>query len=435
MGNGGGMSNGSRQPEERRRHRRAQLHLPLELYHPRAKRRLATGTTLNVSPGGLLAEWHQAEPVRESQIVRVHIGPPVETWPERNGMFRARISRLVEGVRPGCAVEIIDESPLFLHAPELVGIHPRMLDLKRQLLEIARYDVNVLIRGESGTGKNVVAALIHKYSRRAGAPFVRVNCPSIPDSLLESQLFGHERGAFTDAKQARPGLFRVADRGTVVLDEVSAVPLSVQAKLLQVIEEKKFLPLGARDMVSVDVRIIATSNDNLERKMREGSFREDLFYRLNEMTLVVPPLRERATDVLILSEYFLHKYCRQFHKEYSPLGQERAERFLRYSWPGNVRELENTIKRGVLIGQFDTRSAAQDAPVLEPLGGPPGEAARDVVVPAGPVSMEEARAMAETEALRKALAECQYDRTKAAAALGISYRTLLRRMKKYGLKF
>jgi two-component system response regulator AtoC len=428
------MPDSTEQPPERREHLRADLLLPLQLYHSKAKRRLATGTTLNVSPKGLLAEWRQHEPVREDQTVRVHIGPPHETWPEHNGFFRAKIRRLGTGSQPRCAVEIIDDPPEFLFAPELIGTHPRMLELKRQILDIAAYGVNVLVRGESGTGKNVVASLVHKYSRRSAAPFVRVNCPSIPDSLLESQLFGHERGAFTDAKQKRPGLFRVADRGTIVLDEISAVPLSVQAKLLQVIEDKAFHPIGARDMVRVDVRIVATSNDHLERKMREGGLREDLFYRLNEMTLLLPPLRERATDVLILSEYFLQMYCTEFRKDYVPLGREVAERFLKYSWPGNVRELENTIKRGVLIGHFDTVRGGHHTETQAHRPEWAGQGYSPAQPSGQPMSMAEARAEAEKRALREALAACQYDRTRAAAALGISYRTLLRRMKKHNLK-
>ncbi len=418
---------------ERRERPRSNVPLPVQLYHSKANRRLAWGATRNVSPGGLLVEWDECDGVSGDQVVRVHVGPLVETWPERNGFFRGRIRRLESKPTLRCAVEILDDPPLFLLAAELVGMHPRILKLKRQLLEMADYDVNVLVRGESGTGKNVVAALIHRYSHRCASPYVRLNCPSIPDSLLESQLFGHEKGAFTDAKQGRPGLFRVADGGTLVLDEISSVPLSVQAKLLQAIEEKKFLPLGAREMVTVNVRLVATTNDNLERKIRNGAFREDLFYRLNEMALFVPPLRQRLTDVLILSEHFLRKYCAEFRKDYRPLDRAAAEQFLKYSWPGNVRELENTIKRGLLLGQFETARSASHASEshhaqVEPLASQKG------APPVRPVSMSEARAEAEKQALLGALAACQYNRTSAAARLGVSYRTLLRRMKKYSIQ-
>jgi len=299
---------------------------------------------------------------------------------------------------------------------------------------VADYDVNVLVRGESGTGKNVVARLIHQYSQRSHRPFVCVNCPSIPDTLFESQLFGHERGAFTDAKESKPGLLRVADRGTVVLDEISAVAMGIQAKLLQAIEDKKFLPIGGRDMVKVDVRFLATSNSDFEHMMRTGTFREDFFYRLNETALTMPPLRERATDVLLLADYFLRKLCAEFRKEYKPLDRQTAERFVAHDWPGNVRELQNTIKRGVVMGRFDPAEAR------------PGRHDRHMAAPAdedrpadassrrAPLSMREAKLDAERKVLMDALARCGYHRTKAAALLGISYRTLLRRMQKHKIE-
>jgi len=257
-----------------------------------------------------------------------------------------------------------------------------------------------------------------------------VNCPSIPDSLLESQLFGHERGAFTDAREQKPGLFRVADRGSVVLDEISAVALSVQAKLLQAVEDRKFLPVGAREMVKVDVRFMATTNADLSQMMRAGAFREDLFYRLNEMLLVLPPLRERASDVLLLAEYFLRKYSREFHKEYLPLDRTTAKQFVEYGWPGNVRELENTVKRGVVQGCFEPSRASSEQPEWRVPAGPnylTGSAA------APPASVKGAKLGAERQVLLEALSQCHYHRTRAAAHLGISYRTLLRWMKKHAI--
>jgi len=416
--------------DPRRRYPRSRISLALQLYHSKAKRRLARGVTLNVGLGGVFAQWDDHGQLSQNQVVRIHLGPPAETWPALNGFLRGRIERIEEGEPPRCALKFLGDPPLCLIAPELVGGHACMVALKKELLTLAAYDVNVLIRGESGTGKNVVAFLLHRYSARSGSPFVLVNLPTIPDSLLESQLFGHEKGAFTDAGKSRPGLFRVADKGSVVLDEISTVPFSVQAKLLQAIEEKSFLPIGSHTMVKVDVRLLATSNDNLEGKMRDGTFREDLFYRLTEMTIVVPPLRERATDVLILSEYFLRKYCRQFRREYRPLDRDIAERFLNYTWPGNVRELENTIKRGVLLGQFDT---AKTTNALSPgADALPWLGETHSGLPSGqPHSVGEARSAAERNSLVEALSRCQYDRTRTAAYLGVSYRTLLRWLKKH----
>ena len=425
------LSDTSETNQERREHLRADVRLPVELYHPDAERRLAEGTTVNLSAGGLLAECHGPTALRTGDRIKVHLGMSRHSWPDQNGMFPGLVRRVEEGARTFVVVQVSGRTPPALMAPELIGTHPSILDVKRQLLEVADYDVNVLIRGESGTGKNVAATMIHRYSHRLGAPFVRVNCPAIPDTLLESQLFGHEKGAFTDAKQAQPGLFRVADRGTLVLDEISAIPGAVQAKLLQAIEDKTFIPVGGREAVSVDVRIVATTNDHLERRIRDGSFREDLFYRLNEVTLTLPPLRDRKEDILLLAGYFLRKYATEFRKEYRPLDRSTVGMLLKYSWPGNVRELENTIKRGVLMGQFDTARAELYRPPVEPAALSPLPSA---AAPLNGRSMREAREEAEQVALIEALQAAGFDRTGAAARLGVSYRTLLRRIKKYGLK-
>jgi transcriptional regulator with PAS, ATPase and Fis domain len=429
------MAVDSQQMTERRAYRRSVVCLPLQLYNGKAKAMLAAGNTVNISPAGLLAELGNggAGRLQEEQVVRVHIGPPAEDWPQIDSFFDGTVRRLFGGTSRRCAIEVIGEPPDFLFAPEMVGTHPAIMRLKKTLLKIAAYDVSVLVRGESGTGKNVAAAIVHAHSTRAARPFVRINCPSIPELLLESQMFGHDRGAFTDAKESRPGLFRLANGGAVVLDEISAVPMSTQAKLLQAIEEKRFLPLGGKEMVKVDVRVIATTNDNLERRMREGTFREDLFFRLNEMVVVLPPLRDRASDVAILAEHFFQKYCRQFAKAYHPLEKETVEQLMRHSWPGNVRELENTIKRGVIVGDFETSSSTEpvDPPVQPgPLKRPPPE---DHAV-GDPPTLKDARKAAEKERIIQALAQAGYDRTRAAALLGISYRTLLRRMKEFGIQ-
>jgi transcriptional regulator with PAS, ATPase and Fis domain len=425
------MSQQSSEGRERRRYPRAELPLPLQLYDLRSEQRLAVGSTVNVSPVGMLAQFGENGQFEPGQLARVHVGLPAEVWPEQSGLFTGRVLRVESGPPALCALAVEEEPPAFLHAPELVGLHPSMLEVKSQLLEVVDYDVNILVQGESGTGKNVAAALIHRYSRRSKYPFIRVNCPSIPDTLLESQLFGHERGAFTDAKQAQPGLFRVADRGTLVLDEISAVPSAIQAKLLQAIEEKKFVPVGGRRTVEVDVRLIATTNDSMEKRIREGDLRKDLFYRLNEVTLTMPPLRDRKSDVPLLADYFMRRYCSEFRKPYRPLSRGTLEMFRHYAWPGNVRELENTIKRGVLIGQFEAGTSTPRRPAAGPEDGS-SYAPDDALSQCR--SMREARDEAEKRALVEALEAADYDRTKAAAQLGISYRTLLRRIRKYDVR-
>jgi len=415
---------------ERRACRRAELCLPVELYDRRGGQRLASGRTVDVSAGGLLVECPELNGTHVGQQLQVRVGLAQQAWPHRGGRFEARVVRVDGPTR--CALCALGEPPQFLLFPELIGLHPSILELKRGLLRILDHDVNVLVQGESGTGKNLVASLIHRYSRRRTAPCIRVNCPAIPDTLLESQLFGYEKGAFTDARSAQPGLLRMADRGVVVFDEISAIPFSMQAKLLQLLEEKRFIPVGARGPVEVDVRIVATSNDQLPQRIRDGAFREDLYYRLNEVTLQLPPLRERKDDLPLLADYLVHVYCQRFRRQYRPLDPDTIRMLMRYNWPGNVRELENTIMRGVLMGQFDRIDGPTPPP--QPVAAPPDAAALTDPPSAGVPSLREAREAAERQALMTALIESDYNRTAAAARLGVSYQTLLRRMKKYKIE-
>jgi two-component system response regulator AtoC len=404
----------------------------MQLHECPSGRRLCDGATVNVSPAGILAECELPGAFCEGQLVEVHIGLLPEVWPERNEPFRARVRRMESEGPLRLALEVVGKVPACLSIPELVGFHPSILDVKQQLLGILDYDVNVLVEGESGTGKNVVASAIHRYSRRWKAPFIRVNCPSIPGTLLESQLFGHEKGAYTDAARARPGLFRIADKGTIVLDEISAVPSSLQAKFLQVIEEKRFIPVGGHETVEVDVRLIATSNADPEKRLKEGAFRTDLFYRLNEVNVTLSPLRERQSDIPILADHFLRKWAAAFRKKYRPLDSSTLEMFLRCTWPGNVRELENTIKHAVLMGRFS--ALKPEAEGTAPAGPRRGGAAPTGEAPATCACMREAREKAEKQALVEALVASRYNRTAAASHLGVSYQTLLRRLRKYGVE-
>jgi two-component system, NtrC family, nitrogen regulation response regulator GlnG len=229
----------------------------------------------------------------------------------------------------------------------LIGRHPRMQDVYKTIGRIAGTDVTVLLRGESGTGKELVARAIHDYSRRSGRPFVAVSCAAIPATLLESEMFGHERGAFTDAKERRLGKFELAHGGTLYLDEIGDMPLELQTKLLRSLQERAIERLGGRESIAIDVRVLAATNRDLELLMRDGRFREDLFYRLNVVAINLPPLRERRRDIPLLVEHFLAKYADDLGER--GVAPEALDRLVGYGWPGNVRELENVIQRAMVL--------------------------------------------------------------------------------------
>jgi two-component system response regulator AtoC len=232
----------------------------------------------------------------------------------------------------------------------LFGNSERMAEVRDLISRVADTDVTVLIRGESGTGKELVARALYASSLRRGKPFVKVNCAALPTELLESELFGFERGAFTGAIQQKPGKFEFANHGTMFLDEIGDMSFQLQAKLLQVLQDGEFSRLGGKHDVRVDVRVIAATNRDLERAVGEGQFREDLFFRLNVVSIVLPPLRERREEIPILTEYFLKKYSVQYNKPFTEVSADTMQLFLDHDWPGNVRELENLIKRTVVLG-------------------------------------------------------------------------------------
>src|SRR5437660_9373852 len=232
---------------------------------------------------------------------------------------------------------------------ELLGTSDQMREVRELIGRVADTDVTVLIRGESGTGKELVARGVHSASPRRDRAFVKVNCAALPAELLESELFGFERGAFTGAIQHKPGKFEFANHGTMFLDEISEMSPALQAKLLQVLQDGEFARLGGKHDVHVDVRIIAATNRDLERAVGSGQFREDLFFRLNVVSIFVPPLRDRREEIPMLTEYFLKKYSVQYNKPYSDISQDTIRLFMDYDWPGNVRELENLIKRAVVL--------------------------------------------------------------------------------------
>jgi len=327
----------------------------------------------------------------------------------------------------------------------LIGRHPRMQEVYKTIGRIAGSDVTVLLRGESGTGKELVARAVHHYSRRAGRPFVAVSCAAIPATLLESELFGHERGAFTDAKERRLGKLELAHGGTLFLDEIGDMPVDLQTKLLRALQERVIERVGGHDPIRVDARVLAATNRDLEGLMRDGRFREDLFYRLNVVTVPLPPLRERRRDIPLLVEHFLAKYAVELGER--GVAPEALDRLVGYDWPGNVRELENVVQRAIVM-------AAGGVVLPEHLPIGPVSAAASVAVDATLEDIIERKLMecvrglrehasanlydlmiglVEKPLLRAVLRETGGNQVRAAQILGINRNTLRKKLTEHGI--
>ena len=309
---------------------------------------------------------------------------------------------------------------------------PRMRDVWNVIQQAAAVDITVLIGGQTGTGKELVARAVHYLSPRRDRPFVKVNCAAVPAELLESELFGHERGAFTGAHQLRVGKFETADQGVVFLDEIGDLHLSLQAKLLHVLQDGVFSRVGGRSSLKVDVRIVAATNRDLEIDVAGGRFREDLYYRLNVIQIVLPPLRERVAEIPLLTDYFVQRYARLFRRDGFTVSPIAMERLMRHPYPGNVRELENIIKRMVVLNDpfLECVPLGLRRPAVEePLRGSGAQLDR---VSLKEISRAAARA-AEREAIARVLKETRWNRVRAAKLLGISYRALLYKIKDVGL--
>ncbi len=307
----------------------------------------------------------------------------------------------------------------------LFGRSRGMQTLLQKAERVALVDVPVLIYGESGTGKEVLAKFIHQRSPRASAPFVKVNCPAIPAALLESELFGYEKGAFTGALGSKPGRVELAQGGTLFLDEISELELSLQAKLLQVLQDGKFCRIGGQEERHVDLRLLCATHQRLEDRIAAGAFREDLFYRINVVGLRVPPLRERLADIPAIVDYLLAAYNDRYNGKAKPLSRRILERFQAYSWPGNIRQLENLIKRYVVLGSED---AIWSELGPQPPSWPP-EASRPGSIPLKGMAREAAREF-ERKVILEVLQAHHWNRKKAAQALNISYRSLLYKLRK-----
>ena len=337
---------------------------------------------------------------------------------------------------------------------ELLGTSEKMHEVHDLISRVADTDVTVLIRGESGTGKELVARGVHSSSPRRDRTFVKVNCAALPSELLESELFGFERGAFTGAIQHKPGKFEFAHKGTMFLDEISEMHLPLQSKLLQVLQDGEFARLGSRHDVHVDVRIVAATNRDLESAVADGHFREDLFFRLNVVCITLPPLRQRRDEIPALTEMFLDRYAEHYNKPRIALAQDTLRLFAEYDWPGNVRELENLVKRAVVLGsdesiRHDLADAIADRPMraspipalqsraTAPEATPAPAAAPLPVAPPQPAALtgslkdiaRHAAREAERELIYRTLQHTRWNRREAAEILGISYKALLYKIK------
>ena len=323
------------------------------------------------------------------------------------------------------------------------GDNPKMKDVREIIEQVSDTDITVLIRGESGTGKDLVARTLYQLSTRRDRPFVKVNCAALPSELLESELFGFEKGAFTGAQKRKLGKFEYANHGTIFLDEISEMHASLQAKLLQVLQDGEFSRLGGESDVRVDTRIIAATNRNLEAAVREGAFREDLYYRLNVVEIHIPPLRDRRDAIPFLVDDFLRQYNAQYNKNMTQLSADTMQVFMQYHWPGNVRELQNLVKRMVVLGNEQTvleeialreapRNADDEIHEIFDHGALGVDVSNGKGVDLKAISRRAAQ-IAEKRVIERVLQQTRWNRKEAAQRLQISYKALLYKMKENGL--
>ncbi|NDQ56249.1 MAG: sigma-54-dependent Fis family transcriptional regulator [Acidipila sp.] len=322
--------------------------------------------------------------------------------------------------------------------PRIVGEHPSILEIGQQVQRVAAAETTVLLLGESGTGKELFARAIHHLSKRRDQPFVALNCAAIPEGLVENELFGHEKGAYTGAGARKAGKMELAHRGTLFLDEIGELPLLTQSKLLRVIEERQFERVGGTQAIEVDSRIVCATNRDLHAAVAGKTFREDLYFRISAVPITIPPLRERGADVQLLAEHFLEKFRRELAKPGLRLTEDAKERLAAYPWPGNIRELQNTIERAVLLADGETLDAADlRLPAARPTATEiPAGALDEGFSWEGTLDEVSGRAVAHVEKFKieTVLRECRWNKTRAAEKLGVSYKTLLNKIKALGLE-
>jgi Response regulator containing CheY-like receiver, AAA-type ATPase, and DNA-binding domains len=314
---------------------------------------------------------------------------------------------------------------------EIVSVSPEMDKVKKLILKVARSNSTVLIRGESGTGKELIARSIHQNSPRADQVFQAVNCAAINENLLESELFGHERGSFTGAVGEKKGLFEVADGGTLFLDEIGELDISLQAKLLRALQERQIRRVGGTRELNVDVRVVAATNRDLLKMTQDGRFREDLYYRLNVLSIEIPPLRERRSDIPLLIDYFIKKHTKNSSQKIKGLSPEAKKLLLDYPYPGNVRQLESAIERAVLLAEGDTIQVEDLPPEMQSAEiAAAGNADAFFKLPPTGINFEDV----ERSLILQAMERTDYNITKAAKLLGLTFRTLQYRLEKFGIK-
>ncbi len=317
-----------------------------------------------------------------------------------------------------------------------VAVSPSMKKVRDQVRQVANVNVPVLMLGESGTGKEVVSKLIHKFSPRANRPLSKVNCAALPEELLESELFGYEPGAFTGATRSKPGKFELCDKGTILLDEIGEMPPALQAKLLHVLQDQQFSRLGSRTTVTVDVRILAATNINIQEALANRKLREDLYYRLNAFTIHLPPLRDRREEIPLLLRHFMALFATRYGRNPLPISPTLIETSMRYRWPGNLRELENFVKRYLILG--DEAAVLSEIEIKRDETAPPPETARAAAAKSEETGdlkllVRSIKDEAEHEAISRALTRTRWNRKEAARLLNISYKALLYKIRQYNL--
>lgn len=347
--------------------------------------------------------------------------------PFDNDNLLLKVGRAIEHCRMKGEIQTLKKR-LSENSFSIIGDNGGLKQVVAQVKRVAETNATVLIHGESGTGKELIARAVHNFSKRAEGPFVAINCGAIPLSLMESELFGHEKGAFTDAKETQTGTFERANGGTLFLDEIGELPMDAQVKLLRVLEERKIRRIGGKKQIPVDVRIVAASNRKLDEEVEKGNFRLDLLYRLNVFTVSIPPLRERKKDIPLLVDFFISKHNKMLNLHVNSITKDAMERIQNYDWPGNVRDLENAIQSSMIL--------ATDGVIHSenlPLRVKGYEQAEWNATDKDGESIREINAHVEKEIILEALKKHNYNRTLTCEALQISRKTLFNKMKKYGL--